>query len=128
MMLLAYRHGLRVGEPTDLRWEDVHLDRAEIYVRRLKRSKSTMQPLQGDELRALRKLARENTSSLSFVFVSEQRGPLSIDAVEYMLKRAGRAAGLPHVHPTCCATAAATSLSTKAPTPGPSRKRAKRSR
>jgi site-specific recombinase XerD len=99
MILLAYRHGLRVGELTDLRWEDVHLDRAEIYVRRLKRSKTTMQPLQGDELRALRKLGREKRSSLSFVFVSEQRGPLSIDAVEYMLKRAGRAAGLPHVHP-----------------------------
>jgi integrase len=32
MILVAYRHGLRVGELTDLRWEDVHLDRAEIYV------------------------------------------------------------------------------------------------
>jgi type 1 fimbriae regulatory protein FimB len=68
-------------------------------VRRLKRSKSTMQPLQGDELRALRKLRRENASSLCFVFVSEKGGPLCIDAVEYMLKRAGQAAGLGHVHP-----------------------------
>ena len=99
MILLAYRHGLRVGELTDLRWEDVHLDHAEIYVRRLGGSKSTMQPLQGDELRGLRKLRRENTSSLPFTFISEQGGPLSIDAVEYMLKRAGQAAGLPHVHP-----------------------------
>jgi integrase len=99
MILLAYRHGLRVGELTDLRWEDVHLDRAEIYVRRLKGSKSTMQHLQDEELRALRKLRRENTSSLPFVFISEQGGCLSTDTVEYMLRRAGQAAGLPHVHP-----------------------------
>jgi integrase len=99
MILVAYRHGLRVGEVTDLRWEDVHLDRAEIYVRRLKSSKSTMHPLQSDELRALRRLRREKTSSLSFVFISAQGGPLSIKAVEYMLKRAGQAAGIPHVHP-----------------------------
>ena len=99
MILVAYRHGLRVGEVTELRWEDVHLERAEIYVRRLKGSKSTMHSLQGDELRALGKLRREKTSSLSFVFISEQGGPLSVEAVEYMLKRAGQAAGIPHVHP-----------------------------
>jgi type 1 fimbriae regulatory protein FimB len=58
-----------------------------------------MQPLQGDELRALRKLRRDKTSGLSFVFISEQGEPLSVNAVEYMLKRAGQAAGLPHVHP-----------------------------
>ena len=98
LILVAYRHGLRVSELIDIRWDDVHLDRAEIYVRRLKRSKSSMQPIEGDELRALRRLRRENPTS-PFVFVSELRGPLSRDAVQYMLKRAGEAAGLPHVHP-----------------------------
>jgi integrase len=117
IILVAYRHGLRVGEVTDLRWEDVHLDRAEIYVRRLKSSKSTMHPLQGDELRALRKLRREKTSSLSFVFISEQGGPLSIDAVEYMLKRAAQAAGLPHVHPHMLRHGCGYRLVNKAPTP-----------
>ena len=66
---------MRVSEMTDLRWEDVHLDRTETHVRRLKGSKSTMHPLQGDELRARRKLRRENTSSLSFVFFRAGRIP-----------------------------------------------------
>ncbi|MDQ3775788.1 MAG: tyrosine-type recombinase/integrase, partial [Pseudomonadota bacterium] len=76
MILVAYRHGLRVGEVTDLRWEDVHLDRAEIYVRRLKSSKSTMHPLQGDELRALRKLRREKTSSLLCIYLRAGWAPV----------------------------------------------------
>ena len=98
LILVAYRHGLRVSELIDIRWDDVHLDRAEIYVRRLKGGKSSMQPIEGDELRALRRLRRENPTS-PFLFVSELRGPLSRDAVQYMLRRAGEAAGLPHVHP-----------------------------
>jgi type 1 fimbriae regulatory protein FimB/type 1 fimbriae regulatory protein FimE len=98
LILVAYRHGLRVSELIDIRWDDVHLDRAEIYVRRLKRSKSSMQPIEGDELRALRRLRREKPTS-PFLFVSELRGPLSRDAVQYMLRRAAEAAGLAHVHP-----------------------------
>ena len=98
LILVAYRHGLRVSEVIDIQWDDVHLDRAEIYVRRLKGSKSSMQPIEGDELRALRRLRRENPTS-PFLFVSELRGPLSRDAVQYMLRRAAEAAGLPHVHP-----------------------------
>lgn len=91
-------HGLRISEAADLRWDDVHLDRAEIHVRRLKGSKSTMQPIEGDELRALRKLRRDTPTS-PFLFVSEQGGPMCPDAIQYMLRRAGEAAGFPmHVH------------------------------
>ncbi|MGH8562731.1 MAG: tyrosine-type recombinase/integrase [Gammaproteobacteria bacterium] len=99
LILVGYRHGMRVSELADLRWENVHLERAEIWVERLKGSKSTMQPIEGDELRSLRKLRRENTTS-PWVFLSEQGGPISVDAVQYMLRRAGEAAGLPmRVHP-----------------------------
>jgi type 1 fimbriae regulatory protein FimB/type 1 fimbriae regulatory protein FimE len=99
LILVAYRHGLRVSELVDLRWQDVHLELAEVYIHRLKGSKSTMQPIEGDELRALRRLRRENPTS-PYLFVAERGGPLSPDAVQYMIRRAGEAAGLPmRVHP-----------------------------
>lgn len=54
MMLMAYRHGLRVSELVDLRLDDVDLKSGRLYVRRKKGSLSTQQPIEGDELRALR--------------------------------------------------------------------------
>ena len=51
MILLAYRHGLRVSELTDVRWSDVDFQNARLHVRRLKNGLPTTQPLQGDTLR-----------------------------------------------------------------------------
>ena len=53
MMLMTYRHGLRVSELIDLRLKDIDLGSARLYVRRKKDSLSTHQPIEGDELRAL---------------------------------------------------------------------------
>jgi integrase len=54
MLLLAYRHGLRVSELINLRMAEIDLDSARLFVRRLKGSLSTNHPLEGDEIRALR--------------------------------------------------------------------------
>jgi integrase len=54
MMLLAYRHGLRVRELINMRMVDVDLDTGRLFVRRLIGSLSTSQPLEGYEIRALR--------------------------------------------------------------------------
>jgi type 1 fimbriae regulatory protein FimB len=59
MMLMTYRHGLRVSELIDLRLRDIDLESARLYVRRKKGSLSTHQPIEGDELRALRAWLRE---------------------------------------------------------------------
>lgn len=99
MILTCYRHGLRVSELVGMTWDHVRLDEAEMHVQRLKGSKSTTHPIEGDELRALRKLKREHSHS-RFVFVSEQGGPLSVDSFQGIVKRAGKAANLPsHAHP-----------------------------
>jgi type 1 fimbriae regulatory protein FimB/type 1 fimbriae regulatory protein FimE len=69
-----YRHGLRVGEVVRLRWEQVHLDEAQLSVLRLKRGKTSVHPLTGEELRALRQLRRDWPSAMS-VFLSERGAP-----------------------------------------------------
>jgi type 1 fimbriae regulatory protein FimB len=45
MMLMTYRHGLRVSELIDLRLRDIDLESARLYVRRKKGSLSTHQPI-----------------------------------------------------------------------------------
>jgi type 1 fimbriae regulatory protein FimE len=97
MILVAYRHGLRVSELVDLTWDRICLERAEIFVERLKGSKSSMQQIEGDELRELRKLRRKHPHD-RFVFVSERGGPLTPDSFQYLLKRCGDASGV-KAHP-----------------------------
>jgi type 1 fimbriae regulatory protein FimB/type 1 fimbriae regulatory protein FimE len=98
MIVMTYRHGLRVGELCELRWTDVHLDTATLTVRRLKGSKDSTQPLQGDVLRALRRLHRESPAGSAFVFLSERGAPFTTDGFRKMLKRAAAAAGLAHLN------------------------------
>ncbi|MBD1893101.1 tyrosine-type recombinase/integrase [Coleofasciculus sp. FACHB-129] len=66
LLLLMYRHGLRVGEAVDLQWKDVNFTTKHLYVKRLKRGAPSNQPLYGDEVRSLRQLQREypNTACL----------------------------------------------------------------
>src|SRR5262249_14137548 len=58
MILLAFRHGLRVSELVALRWEQVDLAAGRLQVIRRKGSDDSVQPLSGVEIRALRKLRR----------------------------------------------------------------------
>jgi type 1 fimbriae regulatory protein FimB len=59
MILLAYRHGLRASEVTGLRVSDLDLKRGTIYCRRSKNSRSSLHPLQPDEVTALVKVMQE---------------------------------------------------------------------
>src|SRR5664280_2927348 len=58
MILVAYRHGLRVSELVDLRWDQVDFATATLHVRRVKQGTPSTHPILGDELRALRRLIR----------------------------------------------------------------------
>jgi type 1 fimbriae regulatory protein FimE len=99
MILMAYWHGLRVGELVALRWDQVALDAGRLYVSRLKKGTNQLQPLGGESLRALRKLKRE-WPGRDCVFQSERGAPLKPDAVRKIVARAGCVAGLPFpVHP-----------------------------
>lgn len=101
MILIAYRHGLRVSELIDLKWSQIDFNRAQVHVHRLKNGLPSVQPLAGMEMRALRKLQRDYGGS-EFVFVSERSGPLTPRAVHRIVARAGRLARIPYpVHSHC---------------------------
>ena len=59
MVLVAFRHGLRASELVDLRWDQIDLEHALLHVRKLKNGSPATHPLTGKELRALRRLQRE---------------------------------------------------------------------
>jgi site-specific recombinase XerD len=99
MLLLAFRHGLRVSELTTVRIADVDLDSAHIWVKRQKDGLSTTQPLQGDELRALRAYLRSRTDQLPWLFLSSRGSPMTRQNVNYLIDQAGERASLGHLHP-----------------------------
>jgi len=100
MILVCYRHGLRVSELVSLEWSQIDFTTANLHVRRLKGSTDAVHPIRGDELRALRRLQREQDPKSAFVFVSERSSPFSTAGFLRMVQRAGKAAklGFP-VHP-----------------------------
>jgi len=98
-ILIAYRHGLRVGELVSLRWEQVDLEEAVLHVIRSKNGTASNHPIGKAVARALRKLRRDYAPS-PFVFVTERLGPMKVSTVQKMVARAGRLAGIPFpVHP-----------------------------
>jgi type 1 fimbriae regulatory protein FimB/type 1 fimbriae regulatory protein FimE len=99
LILIAYRHGLRVGELVSLRWEQIDLDQGLLHVVRSKNGTPSNHPLTGTEIRALRKLRREHPDS-RYAFITERRAPMTASNVRKMIARAGRAARLPFpAHP-----------------------------
>jgi len=93
-ILIAYRHGLRSSELATLRWDDFDLNAGKLHVRRAKDGQTSVHPLGGRELRALRRLKRETPQSV-YVFVSERLAPLSVAGYQRMVARAGETAGFP---------------------------------
>jgi type 1 fimbriae regulatory protein FimB/type 1 fimbriae regulatory protein FimE len=111
MILLAYRHGLRASELCDLQWHQIELNAGRLHVTRSKRGTPSVHPMQGDEIRALRRLQREQEAS-PYVFSSERGGPMTAKSWGNHFTRLGQAAGMafpifPHMLRHACGYALA---------------------
>jgi len=112
IILLVYRHGLRASELVDLRWDQVDFNAATLAVRRAKKGTPSTHPIRGDELRALRRLARAQDPKSPFVFTSERGAPFTTAGFARMVERAGAQAGFefkahPHMLRHACGFALA---------------------
>ena len=93
-------------------WDQVDFRTATLHVRRVKQGTPSTHPILGDELRALRRLQREQEPKLSFIFTSERGAPFTTAGFARMVERAGIAAKLgfkahPHMLRHACGYALA---------------------
>jgi len=99
LILMAYRHGLRVSELVALKWDQIDLKSAQLHVHRRKNGMDSTHPLFGPEIRALRKLKRDYPNT-QYVFMTEREGPMTADTFRKLLSRAGKKAKLEFpIHP-----------------------------
>ena len=99
LILLAYRHALRVSELVTLRWEQIDLKAGLVHVARLKNGLPSTHPIRGPELRALRELRRDYPES-PYLFVTERKGPMTPATARKIIMRAGELAKFPFpIHP-----------------------------
>ena len=95
ILLLMYRHGLRVSELCQIKIDNIDEANRRIWIERLKGSLSTFHPLPSDELRAIRKWLRIRPDSAFLeLFISERGEPFTRQAINYIIKRAGEKAKL----------------------------------
>ena len=63
--LAARGDGLRAAELVDMRWDQIEFRTANLHIRRVKQGTPSTHPILGDELRALRRLQREQESQVA---------------------------------------------------------------
>jgi type 1 fimbriae regulatory protein FimB len=98
LLLLMFRHGLRVSEACGLRLSQVDIESRVLRVARLKKGLSTTHPLRADELRVIRAWLAARVKmkpATDAFFVSERRGPLSRKTAWLAIRNYGELAGLP---------------------------------
>ena len=98
LLLLMFRHGLRVSEACGLKLSQVDIESRVLHVSRLKKGLSTTQPLRGDELRAIKAWLAVRTKmkpGTDAFFISERRQALSRKTVWLLMRTYGERAGLP---------------------------------
>lgn len=100
LILLSYRHGLRVSEATALTWSDIDFGGGSIHINRLKEGISGRHPLRKPELICLHSLKRNQQQDSPYLFNTQQSRVISDRMVRIIISTAGQAAQMPFsVHP-----------------------------
>lgn len=100
LILLSYRHGLRVNEATSLTWSDIDFGGGSIHINRLKKGISGRHPLRKPELIALHNVRRSLLIDSPFIFNSQQCKALGERSVRNIVSVAAIEAHLPFTcHP-----------------------------
>jgi|TARA_Y100001933_G_scaffold200353_1_gene201598 type 1 fimbriae regulatory protein FimB len=99
LLLMMYRHGLRVSEAITIKKSDVNLKDSRIWVDRLKGGLSTEHPISGDELRAIKRYLNSREDNLPWLFINERGMPLTRQAVSYIVTTIGGKVGIENMHP-----------------------------
>jgi integrase len=99
ILLMMYRHGLRVSEAINIRLNDINLKESRIWVERLKNGLSVEQPIDGIELRAIKRYLSSRSDSLLWLFISKRNQPMTRQSVNYIVTRTAKKAKLEHVNP-----------------------------
>ncbi len=98
LLLLMYRHALRVSEAINLKWNDIDWQDGRVSIKRLKGSISGVHPLSADELRILKSLFKNKKSP--YIFISSQNKPIVAVSVRKFIARLGVKIGLDFsIHP-----------------------------
>ena len=97
LLLLMFRHGLRVSEACGLKLSQVDTDSRILHVARLKKGLCTTHPLRTDELKAIRAwlaIRSKMQPEADAFFLSERRSPLNRRTAWHAIRGYGEAAGL----------------------------------
>ena len=99
MVLMGYRHGLRVSELVRLQWRQLDLETGHFRVHRAKHGEDAIHPLSGREIRGLRKIRRGQPVGFRFVFDNGRGEPMTRNGFYKLLTRAGASVGIPNISP-----------------------------
>ena len=99
IILMMYRHGLRVSELINIRKSDLNLKQSRIFVNRIKNGLSVDQPMDGEELRAIKRYLKTRDDKLPWLFISERKQPLVRKSINYIIGRSAKKAGLEKGNP-----------------------------
>jgi len=98
LLLLMFRHGLRVSEACGLKLSQVDIDSRVLHVSRLKKGLSTTHPLRMAEIKVIKAWLKERAKmqpDTDAFFISERRTPLSRKTAWVLIRDYGKRARLP---------------------------------